>query len=182
VPDCPEDLDFSNPRQFRLDFSIRNFTRIEARQRVAAQFLSEQQNSLYRYDVESTAAGHKVYLTRPTPLNKGFDFQVHFEGFSRRDKRNRVTTRPRFIDIINDLCEKKKESSEVYGKLYLAIRRVYCCEEPDEILSRERIAFNIGIPVDGLLSIVKWLFIEQDMAYWNYRGRRKFMSGIEEEV
>lgn len=33
------------------------------------------------------------------------------------------------------------------------------------------IEFSAGLPADHILKTIKWLFIEQDIRYWNYSGR-----------
>ena len=38
--------------------------------------------SKYRYNVEFLSCGNKIYLTRPVPLNKGFDFIIHVENYT----------------------------------------------------------------------------------------------------
>ena len=33
------------------------------------------------------------------------------------------------------------------------------------------IHFQTGFSAEHILKVIKWLFIEQDIAYWNYSGR-----------
>ena len=33
------------------------------------------------------------------------------------------------------------------------------------------LSFETGLPVDHIVKAIKWLFIEQDIRYWNYSGR-----------
>ena len=55
-------------------------------------------------------------------------------------------------------------------KLKTLISKVYNCEDPsDEEI--EACHFTKGLPLDLLLYTIKWLFIEQDMTYWNQSGR-----------
>ena len=42
---------------------------------------NKENTSKYRYNVELLACGNKIYLTRPVPLNKGFDFVIHVENY-----------------------------------------------------------------------------------------------------
>jgi len=136
-------------------------------------WLSEQENSRYRYDVETCRNGNKIYLTRPARLNNGFDFEIKLEGFHRASKR------PRHADIIDDLKLKKARSPSEYVRFRAVIDGVYECEEPDTLLvAQASFAFGVGLPEDCLLKILKWLFIEQDLTYWTGRGRRMFMDGI----
>jgi hypothetical protein len=43
-------------------------------------------------------------------------------------------------------------------------------------------SISIGLPIDELLHIIKWLFIEQDLTYWLQTGRDMLMAKIESEV
>jgi hypothetical protein len=36
------------------------------------------------------------------------------------------------------------------------------------------------MPFEMLLKILKWLFIEQDITYWNYDGRQMLKMAIEQ--
>ena len=58
----------------------------------------------------------------------------------------------------------------MYTRLYNLLKRIFDCEDvsDDEM---EAIHFNTGLPVDHILKVMKWLFIEQDIRYWNYSGR-----------
>jgi hypothetical protein len=56
---------------------------------------------------------------------------------------------------------------------------IYGCDEPNEILKKyPTFTFKVGLPVDALLKVLKWMFIEQDLTYWNWSGRRMLMGGI----
>ena len=44
-----------------------------------------------------------------------------------------------------------------------------CHDIPDEEI--EKISFSKGPPVDHIVKVIKWLFIEQDIRYWNYSDR-----------
>jgi hypothetical protein len=53
--------------------------------------------------------------------------------------------------------------------------------EPDEAMSKTGVNFHwAGYPVDMVLKLIKWFFIEQDINYWNVSGRNKFMGAVNE--
>ncbi len=173
MADYPKDLGVT-AKQFRLKLSLVKATRIEQRRMLVETWLREEENSRYRYDVEKCQDGRLVYLLRPTWLNKGFDFQINLEGF--QSKSNEA---PKHEDIFNDLALKKRESQESYKRFLRLIDLVYGCEEPDHVVAQEpTLFFQAGLAVDTLLKIVKWMFIEQDLTYWNNSGRRILMEGI----
>jgi hypothetical protein len=73
-------------------------------------------------------------------------------------------------DIEKDLELKKAENPEEYAKLYDVLKKVFECHDvADEEL--DDIVFETGYPVDHIVKATKWLFIEQDIRYWNYSGR-----------
>ena len=131
----------------------------------------------YNYFVERLSDGRKVYLKRPTFLNKGIDFQVWVEKFD-----GEKDGRPSHKDIFGDIELKKNENPENIKKLVSAIDRVWNCEEPDKVLKDLDFEYKKGFSMEMLLKILKWLFIEQDITYWNYDGRIMLRMAIVEHL
>jgi len=154
------------------------------RKMVINQFLQEKaghgkadETSKYKYIVEELSSGNKVYLTRPVPLNKGFDFIIHVDNniFS-NGKDN-----PRHADIADDLKMKKQNNIGSYNGLIQALQDVFECEDPNDVYSKYQEKFTSlkqGLSPELILKVVKWFFIEQDIRYWNWSGRTMFMQGI----
>jgi len=132
--------------------------------------------SRYTYFAETLADGKRIYLTRPTRL-KGFDFEIRVEGVNFAIGKKRSSNRPSHEGIYADLLRKRTENPKAYAKLFDAIELIYTCDEltPQDY---KHLAFTSGFPVDMILNIIKWFFIEQDVTYWNYSGRAMFMSGV----
>lgn len=131
--------------------------------------------SKYRYNVEELGSGNIVYITRPVPLNKGFDFIIHVEGMTFLNGKDN----PKHEDIYNDLGVKKGKYPEEFAKLFLMIDKVYHCYDPEEVLSSfQSVNFGDGFTSELTLKVIKWFFLEQDIRYWNWSGRHMFMSGI----
>ncbi|MBI3051538.1 hypothetical protein HYY74_03705 [Candidatus Woesearchaeota archaeon] len=80
--------------------------------------------------------------------------------------------------VIEDLKIKKEEKPNEFNNLLKAIDRVWNCEEPDKVLMGYKFSFTKGLSVEALLKILKWLFIEQDITYWNYDGREMLKKAI----
>ena len=126
------------------------------------------QASRYRYNVETISDGRVVYLTRPARLKAGFDFVIHVEGCVFGNGRDY----PTHGEIISDLKAKSQDDPVAYLRLHEALERVFGCQDPDDILPEyQDLYFESGMPVEDILKTVKWLFIEQDIRYWNYSGR-----------
>ena len=152
-------------------------TRNEVRMRVVNAFAAEEPGtgkgdaaSKYRYYVETLASGDRVYLQRPANLYNGFDFLVCVENanYAPPDKQRR--NYPKHTDMAEDLRIKKEEDRAMYSRLYRLIKQVHECQDVSDEEMRE-LHFASGLPVDHILKAIKWLFIEQDIRYWNYSGR-----------
>lgn len=127
----------------------------------------------YTYYVETLTNGNRIFLTRPAFLNKGFDFVVRVENTPFGNNQNN----PRHIDIINDLLIKKDYDINIYDDLYNLIVDVYNCNDILPFQNRHLQGLP-GYDVDLILGVIKWLYIEQDVTYWNFSGRAKLMSYI----
>lgn len=166
------------------ELTINNGTRRQFRERIIQEFLKEEPGtgkreltSKYKYFVETLAIGTRIFLTRPARLNNGFDFEIRVEGMKFTSAKGRTTDRPSHPVIFHDLIQKKAENGKAYSDLFKLIEDVYNCNEisPEDYT---HLRFASGLPVDMLLFVIKWLFIEQDVTYWNYSGRAMFMSGV----
>jgi len=160
-----------------------NLPRRELRRKVVERFLLEEpgtgtgsHSSPYTYYVEKLKDGSRIYLTRPAYLKKGFDFLIHVEGklfLTNRDF-------PKHDDIFLDLRRKKKANPKLYPKLHEAMTRVYCCEDPKNVLKDVgNLEFKGGFSVEMILQVLRWFFIEQDIRDWNYSGRAMFKSELD---
>src|SRR5260221_14617610 len=104
MSDQPRELDGVPKTEVRKALSVVKPTRREQLKQVAEVWLLEEEYSKYRYDVEICQDGRRVYLTRPTNLNKGFDFEIKLEGFVSLISKRR-SERPSHKDVIADLEE-----------------------------------------------------------------------------
>jgi hypothetical protein len=71
-----------------LAFTLKSTDRAAVRAEVFQHWIDEKSGSstvrnTYRYNVERLSDGSLIYLTRPTRLNKGADFVIHCEGFTK---------------------------------------------------------------------------------------------------
>lgn len=131
--------------------------------------------SKYIYYVETLKDGNRVYLQRPAKLHNGFDFLVCVENTNYSAPGERSRNNPKHDDIGADLIKKKAENPELYKRLYMLLQKVYDCRDIEEVEYAD-ISFSSGLPVDHILKVMKWLFIEQDIRYWNYSGRNMTWS------
>lgn len=172
----------------KLTVSIKANSREEYHKKLIMLFLKEKHGTsrewnYYDYYVETGQNGKRVYLHRPAYKNKGMDFEVRVEDYQFRFGKNgniiSSGNRPSHSEIWNDVHAKVDENHEDGQKLKALITQVYNCEDPDEnIINSCR--FTTGLPLDLLLYTIKWLFIEQDMTYWNQSGREMNYNGLME--
>jgi hypothetical protein len=154
---------------------------------LARKWLRESRYSSYKYYVEKCGDGKRIYLRRPTFLNKGFDFQVNLEGFrstTRKAAKGITREMPSHRDVYKDLKGKLKERPRLRSDLYKAVCMTYDCVEPRKVLSKypKLKRLKKGLPIEKTLKIIKWLFIEQDLTYWLGTGRNRLMRAIEKKV
>ena len=123
------------------------------------------------YCVEKSA-DNIIYLKRPAPLNKGFDFEVHTSG---KLFYGRIKTRPSHKCIQTILSNLKKDNLTIYNKTQQIIDEIYNCNEKNI----SSISYTVNkIEIETLLKTIKWLFIEQDVTYWSYSGRAMLYEGL----
>lgn len=173
--------------EYESDFDLRGGDRKEVREKIIGLFLSEKAGywkdgkkhvTRYKYYVETLEDGRRIYLYRPTYLNKGIDFQVWVEKFD-----GIKAKKPSHKDIFNDLEGKRGKDTSKLKELLNAITLVYDCQEPTSVLHKyPNLQFEGGMSTEMLLKILKWLFIEQDITYWNYDGRNMLFSAIKKAI
>lgn len=141
---------------------------------------SHKEQQRYKYIVEE-CENRKIWILRQAWLNKGMDFKVHFEDVYFPGKRR--TKNPSHNHIIEDLELKKKYNQNTYELLAERIRRIYLCDEYENINDDLR---EIELPVGFLTAeevclTLKWLFIEQDITYWGGSGRYMLYNHLKEK-
>lgn len=162
--------------------------RISARREIVELFLDENfgtgngdLTSKYIYTVEKYGA-YEIILQRPATLNKGFDFVVKVKGVYFNSNGKRRHQNPSHSDIVDALNKTRKKIGEFdYQKIKNLINEIYEIKNPDY----SKVADVTFIDCDGkehpiivLLLAIKWLFLEQDITYWNFSGRAMLMNGL----
>lgn len=134
--------------------------------------------SRYTYYVEKLSDGNHIYLRRPANLHNGFDFLVCVENYNFNTQNARKRNYPKHDDLKKDLDIKKNAEPQKYKQLFDLIERVYNCQDVNDI-ELKAVDFKSGyFQTDLIVKTYKWLFIEQDIRYWNYSGREMLWNGI----
>ncbi len=120
------------------------------------------------YPVEKLPNRDVLRIARPGH-KKNFDFKVDVipdHGFGEGSHQ----------EIAKDLRRKRKENPKKFERLLAAIGEIYHCSESDiDLLLKARrdlkTPFKTGGSIEALLKILKWLFIMEDIVYWDNEGR-----------
>ena len=164
-------LNIANRSQIRRDI-IKLFT-----QELPGQGTGEDA-SKYEYAVE-TYNNYKIILKRPAFLNKGFDFIINISGLMFKKKRR--YSNPTHPDVFNALAYCKNNNPTLYQNTIIPmINDIFNCKTVTIV--------NTGLffldynnqqhPIEIILLALKWLFIEQDITYWNYSGRNRLYNEL----
>ena len=123
---------------------------------------------VFRYPVENLPDGQALYIARPGH-KKNFDFKVDVI-------RDYGLGNGSHEEIALDLREKKFKSPRKFKKLWQAIAEIYHCKENDvDVIIKKhsylKKPFKSGCASEPLLKVIKWLFIMEDIVYWDNEGR-----------
>src|SRR3972149_1828551 len=129
----------------------------------------------FKYPVEKLPNGEMLSIARPGH-KKNFDFKVDVvpeHGFGDGSHQ----------EIASDLRRKRKENQKEFERLLEVIAEIYNCSENDVgvLLKKYRglkHAFKTGGSIEVLLKILKWLFIMEDIIYWDNEGRAYLFNAL----
>lgn len=146
----------------------------EIRRQVVSTFLDEQpgndsETHRYTYWVESLSDGSRIYLRRPASLHKGMDFAIICERFWKHKNGN--DRPPRHKDVDQELQTIAKKSAQRHRAIREALDKVWEGELPDDVVSGG-LVLSGDLAAERALKLARWMFIEQDLAYWTGQGRR----------
>ena len=137
-------------------------------------------------------------IKRPAALHWGFDFVIYLNKngeyydfcnineLNQNGKKRKKNSPPGMIDIVMLLKKKKKCNEEEFKKIEKIIEKIYECQRVNIHSECQNIKLandeKNDLPLEVILKITKWLFIEQDVRYWNYSGRKSFYEYIKENL
>jgi len=122
----------------------------------------------FRYPVEKLPGNRHLFIARPGH-KKNFDFKVEVtEEMGLKEGKHE--------QVVLDLRVKKQCNPQEFEDFLRAVEEVYHCSENDidRLLPRYsnlKGAFDTGAEVEVILKILKWLFIMEDIVYWDVEGR-----------
>lgn len=128
---------------------------------------------------------YSIYLSRPARLNKGFDFVVNIDGLYFKTGRNKRSY-PTHKDIVDALKQIYIQNINQYNiKIKPILLDLFNCKNIS-FDNNSNLGFfddylNNKHPIEIILLSCKWLFIEQDITYWNWSGRNMLYNWLKEE-
>ena len=174
---------------YEITYNLISHNRKDIRKELTELFINEEPgtgkeelSSKYHYIVE-TYDSSSIVIKRPAGLNKGYDFTVnvdnfYFKGMGRRHRN------PSHKDVCSVLEYAKINYADDYEKVSFQINNIYNCNEYDfSEINHLKFIDSDGVerPIAIILLVIKWLFIEQDITYWNWSGRNMLMNGLIEK-
>lgn len=141
--------------------------------------LFENRNEQYvSWNVDELDNGASIFLIRPAWLNKGYDFKVCVDGWDES-----ANPAPSHSEIYSDLYWKREQDdTDSFEALCEAVLDIHEGASPKTVLNRysDDFDFSVGRTPEALLKPLPWLFIEQDVRYWNYTGRNMTIGMVEQ--
>ena len=135
---------------------------------IKAEYQEKGKGVEFWYPVENLPDNKRLFIVRPGH-KKNFDFKVEVteEMGLREGSHNQIAL---------DLRRKGQENQQKLKDLLQVVGEIYHCSENDinrllEIHPGIKKAFQIGAEVEVLLKVMKWLFIMEDIVYWDNEGR-----------
>lgn len=161
-----------------------SMTRHEIVQKVVNTFINTEHEQRGRgvkfwYPVEQLPKDNRLFIFRPGGLQKwNFDFKVNVTPELGLEKGTHD-------DVATDLRNKKQENPQQFKKLIEVLGEIYGGSENDvdQVLTKYpdlQASFQTGAQIEVLLKILKWMFIMEDIVYWNYDGRAKLYNFLKE--
>lgn len=172
---------------YSIAYTLVASNRVDVRNEIINLFLNEIPGtgiknlcSKYEYEVESFL-NYKVTLKRPANLNRGFDFKVNVPYQGYLFKKSRRYHNPSHDDILNALEYNKLQYSQTYNQVKNILHDFFNCQNTILLANSmgSFVDYNGNLhPIEVILLAVKWLFIEQDVTYWNWSGRQMFWDKL----
>ena len=134
---------------------------------IKSEYLRKGKGVVFRYPVEKLSRD-QLFIARPGH-KKNFDFKVDVVADFGIGEGSH-------IEIAQDLRKKEQENPQRFEDLLNIIAQIYHCSENDvdkALAECPKLArlFKTGAKIEVILKVIKWLFIMEDIVYWDNEGR-----------
>jgi hypothetical protein len=175
-----------NSELHTIEIALRSADREAIRREVVGWWLDELPGitgtrNCYRYYVERLADGSRIYLDRPTRLNKGMDFVIKCENYIFYKNGNCKPPSHRDLTaLVTDLTDGNRARLATQ-ELRRALGLVWKCADPTALWNNFPKQLQ-NEKSERLLKLARWFFIEQDLTYWTESGRWMLRGSLESLV
>ena len=134
---------------------------------IKTEYCKKGKGVVFKYPVENLPEG-QLFIVRPGH-KKNFDFKVDvLSNFGLGEGSH--------VEMAKDLRNKKQENQQKFEELIEALTEIYNCSENDvdKVLAKYsnlNKPFKTGAKIGVILKVAKWLFVMEDIVYWNNEGR-----------
>ena len=130
------------------------------------------------YEVEELSTGEKIAINKPGGKR-------NFGRLSRDDfmvfiynPTNQSLWLISHDEISDDIAEKYEVDQRQAIRLVEGLYDVCCGAEPDDVIARLRLRDTVGIPVEAILKVYKWIWGQEDCNYPTKQGRWLSMNAL----
>lgn len=130
------------------------------------------------YEVEQLENGDKIVINKPGGKR-------NFGRLSREDfmvflyeTREGTLWLISHSEISDDIAEKYEYDSTGAYELIKGLYMVCCGKEPDDVIKRLSLKNTVGLPVNAILKLYKWIWGQEDCNYPTKQGRWLSMNGL----
>ncbi len=81
-------------------------------------------------------------------------------------------------EIKNDIAMKYDHDKETALQLIKGLYHVCCGEQPDNVICRLHLSDTVGIPIETILKVYKWIWGQEDCNYPTMEGRWLSMNDL----
>ena len=124
------------------------------------------------YPVENVGEDHELCIARPGH-KKNFDFKVQVEEWHKISEGSHD-------DIAEAVRSLKYSSVRRFNKFWEVLEIIYLCEESNVEKAIEKGPRKTKLPrrLVDILKIIKWMFIMEDILYWDNEGRAFLFNAL----
>lgn len=130
------------------------------------------------YEVEKLSSGEIIAINKPGgKRNFGRLSRNDFMVFIYTPRENTLWLISH-KELLEDLEEKFAQDEMQAILLIKGLYHVCCGEEPDNVIAKLQLKDTVGIPVETILKVYKWIWGQEDCNYPTKQGRWLSMNGL----
>lgn len=130
------------------------------------------------YEVEVLKSGEKIVINKPGgKRNFGRLSRDDFMVFIYNPEEESLWLISH-AEISDDIAEKYSQDKAATTQLIKGLYKVCCGQEPDNVIERLHLADSIGLPVETILKVYKWIWGQEDCNYPTKAGRWLSMNAL----